>query len=195
MKLFTVALLALAAGDSVRALAASSPEAASRAELEAVCRTTRCRKPSPIRLKRVDGTVFEMTPDAPMPIVSGGLITVFPGETVTVEARVEGERLVDLAAVETSTHPERTLVFTLNQEPSIGDGTGMVLKVQSGFLGVPKYRLGLMRLDSHRLLKTSSCPLNQGQAAFEQWPEPISQIVASSFRFVDAASKDAKTCE
>lgn len=71
----------------------------------------------------------------------------------------------------------------------------MVLKVASGFPGVLTYRLGLMRLDSDRLFATSSCPLKEGKPVFEQWPEPIFQIVASSFRLVDPTSQEARTCE
>jgi hypothetical protein len=51
--------------------------------------------------------------------VSGGFLTVYPGETVMVEARRDGERLVDLKAVAKISAPERTLVFHLEQEPSL----------------------------------------------------------------------------
>ena len=136
-----------------------------------------------------------MTPLTPTPIVSGGLITVLPGETVHVEAKVEAGRLTGLTAVPANTHPERTLVFQLRQAPDIADGIGMVLEVESPFDGVLKYRLGMMLPKSNELSKTSACPLHQGKKVFAHWSYAIYQIVATDFRLVDPESEAAKTCE
>jgi hypothetical protein len=164
-------------------------------EVAEVCKAVLCRPVAPVRLSLPEGDVFEMTPPVPMPIVTGGVVTVLPGETVIVEGRVESDQIVDLEAVPQLEHPERSLVFHLRQEPRIGDGTGMLLKVESGFPGVVKYRLGMMRLDSARLLKTSSCPLRSGTPVFEHWPYPIFQLAASGFVRVDAESEAARVCE
>jgi hypothetical protein len=171
-------------------------EPASAAEIEEVCKEVLCRDPVPVRLKLPDGKTFEMAaPPAPMPIVSGGLITVLAGERVLVEADVKDGRLTNLVAVRELTHPERTLILDLKQEPSIGDGTEMTLKIQSGFPGIFKYRLGMMRPADQYPRATSSCALRQNKPVYEHWPYPIFQIVAASFRSVDTGSKDADTCD
>jgi hypothetical protein len=175
--------------------AQSDPEASVQAELEELCQSVLCRDPVPIQLKLPDGDLFEMTPTLPTPIAAGGLVTVYPGETVMIEATVEGTRLVDLTAVPEVRQPERTLVLRLRQEPSIDDGTGMILELESPFAGVLKFRLGMMLPSSGDLFKTSSCPLHAERPLIEAWPHPIFQIVATDFHFVDPESKSATTCE
>jgi hypothetical protein len=71
----------------------------------------------------------------------------------------------------------------------------MTLKVDSPFAGVLKYRLGIMPLDGHRLLKTSSCPVVRGTASFEHWPYPLFQAAAADFRLVEPSSEAAGKCE
>ena len=71
----------------------------------------------------------------------------------------------------------------------------MVLKVQSPFPGVLKYRLGIVRLDHDAMVPTSSCPLRQGEVGYEHWPFPIFQLFARDFRFVDPTSEAAQACE
>jgi hypothetical protein len=127
--------------------------------------------------------------------VIGDLVTVYPGETVRIEATVQNKRLVNLTAVTEVIHPQRTLIFFLIQEPTIGNGTEMILKVESPFAGVLKYRLGMMLPTGDKLFKTSACPLHGGIAAYEHWRHPIFQIVAADFRFVDPDSDAATTCE
>jgi len=136
-----------------------------------------------------------MTPPAPSPIVSGDLITVLAGEKVFVEGDLKDGRLTNLVAVQQASHPDRTLVFELKQEPSIGDGTGMILKVESPFPGALKYRLGMMLVSDERLRKTSSCPLFQGKPVYEHWSHPLFQVVAAGFRVVEESSEDATRCE
>ena len=187
--------VALIVAALAQALPADRDQAAIRAELEQVCKTTLCRTPVPIRLKLTGGKKFEMTFPAPMPIVSNDYVTVEAGEKVFVEARVEKERLVDLVAVKKVTHPERTLLLELTQEPSIGDATSMVLKIESPFAGVVKYELGMMLVSDNGFRATSCCPLHAKKPVFESWPHPIFQLTAGDFRLVDPKSKEASLCK
>jgi hypothetical protein len=189
MLLFHVALLLWLQAPGATA------ERPDNAELEAVCRAVLCRQPRAIRLRLEGGKSFDTTVGKPTPIVTGNLITILPGETVLVEAELKDGRLVDLWAVQKIAHPKRTLVLSFKQEPSIGDGLGMVLKIDSPFPGVLKYRLGLMRPSDDALRKTSSCPLKQGITSFEHWPYPLFQVVAADFHQVDPASEAANRCE
>jgi hypothetical protein len=164
-------------------------------ELAAVCRRVLCRTPRPMHLRLAGGKSFDFTAPGPTPIVSGSLVTVMAGEKVLVEGTLKGGALVDLIAVKAITHPERTLIFQLKQDPTIGDGTTMILTVKSPFAGVVKYRLGMMPPDSEKLFKTSCCPLSQGHEVFETWPHPIFQLAATDFRIVDPKSAAAMRCE
>jgi hypothetical protein len=175
--------------------ASPTDQATIATEVEEVCRRVLCRNPKTVRLRLEGGKSFEMTPSAPTPIVTGDVVTVMPGETVMVEASLKDGRLVDLTAVPKVSKPQRTLVLSLTQDSSIGDGTDMVLKVESPFPVVLKYRLGMMRPSSGRLVKTSSCPLSPGKSVFEHWPHPIFQVVAADFEVVDPESEAAKRCE
>ena len=189
------AILWICAVGAFQAVAELPTDVSPEEELRRVCQTALCRSPFPIRLKLPNGEQFESTFSSPLPILAGDLITVFPGETINVEARVKDNRLVDLTAVSNVREPDRTLVFSLKQEPTIGDGAGMILKVESPFTGVLKYRLGMMLPSGDNLLKTSSWPLHEGIPVIEHWPYPIFQIVATDFELVDPESSAASTCE
>src|SRR5262249_24435995 len=154
-RLLSIGALALAPA----ALARAGSDAEVAADLERLCRAVLCRKPAPVHFKLPDGQSFEMTPAAPTPVVSGGWVTVYPDETVMVEARLADGRLVDLKAVSEIRAPERTLVFHLNQDAALADGTGMILKVESPFAGAIKYRLAMMLPSGeNKITRTSACP-------------------------------------
>ena len=184
-------LLNAAAQESKELLDADSV----RKDLEDLCRTTLCRKPTLIRLTLPEGELFEMTPALPTPILAGHLVTVYPGETVMIEAKEEDGNLVELTAVSKISHPNRTLVFKFSQEPTIGDGTGMLLVVYNPFSGILKYRLGMMVPSSEDIYSTSVCPIHAGKSSYESWPHPIFQVVATDFRFIDPQSKEASSCD
>jgi hypothetical protein len=124
------------------------------------------------------------------------MATVFPGETITVEGTLRGGQVVDLVAVDCPVHPDRTITLELQQVTNVGDGTGMMLKVQSGFPGVLKYWLGMaLPVGRAGIVKTSCCPLHQGMPILEMWPHPILELYAGEFRAVDPAAAGANTCE
>jgi hypothetical protein len=180
---------------TVVAAQATSQSPTTKAEVEALCKTVLCRTPRPIRLKTEGGKFFEL-PSAPAsPIVTGEMITVLAGETAFVEGTLKGGRLVDLIAVSKIKYPERTLVLSLHQEASVGDGLGMILKVTSPFPKVLKYRLGIMSLSDDDLRKTSVCPLFQGKPVYEHWPYPLFQVAARDFIQIEPTSSAAGKCE
>jgi hypothetical protein len=174
---------------------ANEPSPGIERELQTVCKQMLCREPREVRLKLQDGRAFSMTPKLATPIVSGETVTILAGETVYVEAQIRESALTELRAVKSPSHPERTLSFNLRQEPSLADGTHMILTVTSPFKGALKYKLGMMLPDGGRLRPTSACPIGQGLSAFEHWPYPIFQVMATDFRLVDPESEAGKTCE
>lgn len=192
------ALLALLVVGSLVLARVSAEEipAEVRAEIAKVCETVLCRTPVPIKLRLSDGKTFEMTLPIAAPIISGRLVTLFPNETIFVEAQVSGDELIDLTAVAENKNPEKTLTFEFAQVPDSENGTGMRLFITSPFKGVLKYRLGMMLPEGEEILATSSCPLRgEMHGSYEMWPHPIFQLVATDFRFVSPESAQANTCE
>jgi hypothetical protein len=178
------------------ALAENSDESAIPEELVALCKEVMCRPPQPVNIKLSEEEILDTTVAFPTPIVADGLVTVYPGETVYIEATTDSDGwLTNLKAVAENQNPESTLVFHLWQEPDIGDGLGMLLKVHSPFDQIIKYKLGMMLPDGGDLYSTSSCPLRPGIPVTEHWPYPIFQIVAADFRLVAEDSEGATTCE
>jgi len=174
---------------------AANQAPAVQSELDAVCRTVLCRMSRPVRLKTGEGKFFELPLAPASPIVTGGMITVLAGETALVEGTLKEGRLVDLVAVAKVAHPERTLVLSLYQEPSVGDGLGMILKITSPFPKVLKYRLGIMSPSDDRMRKTSTCPLAQGKPVYEHWPYPLFQVAATDFKQLEPTAPGADKCE
>lgn len=158
---------------------------------ERICDHTLCRSPQTIRLIRDDGKVFESSFDVESPIVHKGWVSIFPGETLFVEADRDENRLVNLRAVKRVRDPERTLELKFWQDKGKPD---MFLKVNNPFPKTMKYHAVMMLLDSDKLYKTSSCPVLAGKIALERWPHVVFQLLLFDFHFVDTdASKSA--CE
>lgn len=158
---------------------------------ESICEHTLCRPPQTIRLMRDDGSVFESSFDVENPIVHKGWVSIFPGETLFVEADRDENRLVNLRAVKQMRDPDRTLELRFWQDKGKPD---MFLKVNNPFSKAMKYHAVMMLLDSDKLYKTSSCPVLAGKIAFERWPHAIFELLLFDFRLIeDDASKSA--CE
>jgi hypothetical protein len=157
--------------------------------LERICEHTLCRQPQTIRLIRDDGSVFESSFDVENPIVRKGWVSIFPGETLFVEADRDENRLVNLRAVKQVRDPDRTLEFRFWQ-----DKPDMFLKVNNPFPKTVKYHAVMMLLDGDKLYKTSSCPVLAGNTAFERWPHAVFELLLFDFRLV-VDDKNKSRCE
>lgn len=148
------------------------------------CKTVMCRKNLTIKLKQADGKYYERSFDLLPPAVQGSEISIFAGETIFIEADVDGDHPVNFKQVLENKNPEKTIVFHLVQSTDIGDGTGMMLTVNNPFSRPLHYKMGMMPLGEENLYKTSSCPVVARGAAYEQWPHPIFQIAVGGFYFL-----------
>jgi hypothetical protein len=128
------------------------------------------------------------------PVVQPGLVSLYAGEAVTLEADVEGDRLTNLRVVSSELHPDRTIHLELVQRPLPGSPSAMLLTVRSGFSRPLKYSLGMMLLNerSDQVYSTSSCPVFTG--AFESWPHAIFQLVFTDFQLLDPSDKSQLVC-
>lgn len=145
-------------------------------ELATLCREVFCRTPQ-VRLMVDAQRVYEQRMEAPLPVLlPNGWVSVYPGETVYVEAQLEGTNLKLLRAVPKPEKLETTLELKFEQLPAKPD---MMLTVSNPFPVAVRFRMGFMRPDSDRLLRTSSCPVLGGKKLFEHWPHAIFQLVVT----------------
>jgi hypothetical protein len=170
----------------------ASQEPANPEELRKLCATILCREPGLVRLTLDGGKPFETKFDWPRPITQNGWISIYPGETIFVEAAAKGDRLANFRAVKTNDHPEKTMTFKFSQEAG---SPAMILIVTNPLARSLKYHAGMMLPTSDKLLKTSSCPvLGGGRKAFESWPNAIFQLVLFDFQLLDEGTTQM-SCE
>ncbi len=154
------------------------------------CETANCRKNVKISLKKKDGSTFTFAKSLTTPVVQSGFITILAGETIYLEAEAGANGPINLEVVDKIENPEATITFEFKQNPDIGDGTNMILKVENPFDRAIRYRLGLMTPDSGDVYATSSCPVRAGISIIEMWPYPIFQLIFSEIIFIDEGIDD-----
>jgi hypothetical protein len=129
------------------------------------------------------------SPDPRPPALKGQSLTIFPGETIFVEAERVGDELRLERIVERPERPERTLSFKFRE---VGY-RNMMLTVENPFDRPLKFDLGIAAHAGGPFSKTSSCPVIAGGSVFENWPHPIAQLVIVRLRFL--ADDTAMRCE
>lgn len=157
-----------------------------------------CKQPSPfqcvdrpftVTLKKRDGSTYTHTFEPPMPVIHKGVITVFAGQTLNVEAVPgPGGRLGRFNLVRKVVHPARTLVLQLEQS-----GRGMMLTVHNPFDRPLRYEAGIRRLDDSGFTPSDVCPVMAKLGGIEAWPEPLFQVRLTDLH-LEAAKTPDLTC-
>jgi len=112
-------------------------------------------------------------------------ISVFPNQTLFVEATVYDNKFVDLRRVDSVSDQNITMTFRLF---STDGGKSMTLNVKNPFDSFVKYNIDMV--DSKGLLHhTSSCPVLSRREVYEFWPHPIPELRISNFRFLEPGEK------
>jgi hypothetical protein len=165
------------------ALAGDPPPAqqGSQPDSDAMCKATICQHGVHVTLKKHDGSVFDRTFDVMPGVVQPLFVTIIAGQSINIEADKVGDGLEHLRVVDVVSHPEKTLTFKLEQ----ADDGGMLLTTHNPFDRLLKFNMGVLPLESERVMKTSSCPVMAGKMSMEMWPYPIFEVVLSKARFVD----------
>jgi hypothetical protein len=150
-------------------------------EFEAACLKMACQHDLHVEMRRKDGTAYSETFKLFPPTVQGAGFSVVAGQTIYIEAEVDGNLLTKLTAVDKILVPEKTITARLKQV----DGKGMTLVVTNPFSRPLKFNMGMMPLDTDSLRKTSSCPVRPGASSYEMWPFPIFQMVLANARLLE----------
>ncbi|MDP1976676.1 hypothetical protein [Undibacterium sp.] len=178
-----IALLCLQANLSFAQSADSS------LDVKELCKQVFCRTPS-FTLQLNNKVVFEGAFETPLPVlINKKLISVFPGETVFIEASINNGAIRLEQAVSTNAHPERTLVFKFQQMDKKKD---MLLEVENPFPEDIKFKMGYMQTNSSKIYATSSCPVSGKLKLFEHWPYPIYQLLITQAKVL--SQSDKKVC-
>lgn len=172
-------------GDAAENHGAPAPDA--KVDVSEMCASVTCVHDVRIVLTRPDGSVFDETFDA-LPLVQGNRISVYAGQTVSFEADLDGDRLVNLKAVDSAVNPKGTVTASLEQVES----GGMMLTVKNSFDRSLRIRMGMMPLSEERLVRTSSCPVISGGSGFEMWPYPIFQVMLADMQLL--GTNDSMAC-
>ena len=165
---------------------ATEPAALSKAtpNLEEACKTvyTDCRANYTVQFRLKDGSEYKQTFALTYPPVQNDtFVTIFPGESLRLEATVEGDRITKLKPATPTADPARTISLELKQM----DGkAGMMLLMTNPFPQPLKYRAGIHVPDLDGLRKTSSCSVLAGKSGFESWPYPLFEMVLTDFRLL-----------
>lgn len=144
---------------------------------EEICKRVSCRPPTTVRLRLNDKEYVELEfPKSPY--VADGFINVLAGEELNVEFDESNGQLSNPGYVKTSTKPERTVSFRLEQS-----NDGMILTVKNQFAKDIVYDCLIQHYKEQRFQKTSTIPVRGGLISFEGWAFPIAQVAISNVRF------------
>ncbi|GAA5000427.1 hypothetical protein FNZ56_10715 [Pseudoluteimonas lycopersici] len=184
---FALALtLTFSFGTSLCETRPSEPDLTQAQISEMMCAQTKCQRNLHVTLVQKDGSTYEHTfPTFPAVVQPVGILVV-AGQTVFVEADTSDGKLVNLQAVDSVVHPEKTIIVKLEQT----EDRGMMLTTTNPFDETLKFDMGITPLESDDLYKTSSCPILKG--SFETWPYPIFQVLLGNGRVV---AKDYGLCD
>jgi hypothetical protein len=154
-----------------------------------MCAKTQCQRNLRITLKDEGGATYDRTFEVFPAVVQPFGFMVAAGQTVYIEADVVDGKLTNLVAVETVTHPDKTITAEFVQN----DDNGMFLTVNNPFRKMLRFDMGIMPLGRDDLYKTSSCPVPSGLRSIEHWPYPIFQVALGNGRFLEES--DTVACD
>lgn len=195
--------LCVACGDSyaktvAAAPAPSRPAASNQSPIEKACHAahTQCLdKPVTISLRMQDGSLFKQTIPPPIPMIQDDDLYVFAGQTLYVEADVDGDKLTNLRLVPSPVHPDKTLTLKFEQKAG-KNGYSMSFTIQNPFDRPLKYHAGIMEMGaaSDEPKRSSTCPVAAEGERVEMWLVPVSQLVLSGFHLLGPAATFSQGC-
>ncbi len=145
------------------------------------CKENNCRKDNSFKLIRANKSVFDYSSELDPPAIQGEYITIFPGETLYIEAEETDTKPINFVQVKEISNPSKTIIFRFWQELD-AKTPRMMLEVTNPFSKPLRYNLFMMDTFKYNLYKTSSCPVSG--KIFEMWGDTIFQLLFENLRFV-----------
>jgi hypothetical protein len=148
-----------------------------------------------ISLLKEDGSTYKTKLQPPTPVIHGGNVHIYAGQTIYVEADMSKGKLTGLRLVQTLKHPDKTLILRLTQQTKSKEKTSMLLLIYNPFDKNLKYHAHIVSLDDvdDSGNKTITCPVKVKNTAAEIWPNPLVQVILKDFKLIDPKTK--RVCE
>jgi hypothetical protein len=142
-----------------------------------------------ISLLNEDGSTYKTKLPPPTPIIHGGTIHIYAGQTIYVEGDLSDDKLTNLRLVQIIKHPEKTIMMRLIQQTTAPApaNKGMIFSIHNPFDKNLKYHAVLMPLaePGGAGTKTTTCPVKAKKTAAEVWQYPIVQLVLNGLKFIN----------
>ena len=151
------------------------------ANLIEFCKEHKCRKNNSFKLIKANQSVFSYSSELDPPAIQGEYITIFPSETLFIEAEETDIKPINFTQVAKNSNPEKTMVFRFWQEQE-SKTPRMMLEVTNPFSKPLRYNLSMMDTVNYNLYKTSSCPVDG--KIFEMWGDTIFQLLFENLKFL-----------
>lgn len=141
------------------------------------------RPPFELKVFVTDSTVY----DAPMKetqyVVHPGVLELFPGDSVLVEADTLKDSLVNVHVVSQKVNPKKTILLIFNQSRLSGNSRQMILKVVNPFDRKLAYSANILSVETKRWTTTSINPVLPNLISYELWHNAIAAILLYDFHF------------
>lgn len=142
---------------------------------------------APFALKLfVDSTNFY---EAPMPktffVPKEGVIQIFPGETLYIEADVADNKLINLKAVPSIVNKEKTLTITFEQLHHGKLHEQMMLTISNPFSKGLEYKCIMNLMKQKRWVGTDVIPVRAKIMSKEMWGDILTSVALENFTLKD----------
>jgi len=177
----------------LRATFAAEPTSAPR--IGDLCKTlwNDCRHDLTVQYRQADGSQYQQTfPLTPPPVQNKTLVNVYAGETLRLAAKVEGDRIGELATASANDDPSHVIEISLKQQPAKPD---MMLVIKNPFDRPLRYKANIVVPPQNGPAPTSVCPVLAGKMGIEMWPYPVFQALLLDFRFLPSLDSTNSRCE
>ena len=111
------------------------------------------------------------------------VLQIYPGETVLIEAEIQGDSIGSMKVVHKNLNPDRTIEVIFSQNAKDKNNISMMLNVKNPFSKVLKYSALMYTPASTAWKRTSIIPIQPKLQNFESWPHAIITLVLDDWRF------------
>jgi len=141
---------------------------------------TNTRPPFELKVFVTDSTVYDAQMKETQYVVHPGVLEIFPGDSILVEADVLKDSLVNLHVVTQTSNPKKTLLITFNQTGS-GNNRQMMLKIVNPFDRYLNYSANILPVQTKKWTSTSINPVYPHIVSYELWHYAIAAILLHDF--------------
>ena len=164
-------------------LCSISPAMCDETTTRHICEQKQCRGKGVIKI-RIDQTQYLEIDLAGTVIAHESNISIYPGETYSISARIKNGQIVDLTPVKGMPDRAKHLRVSFVQQASQDGELSSLLQVFNPFEYPLRYEAYIDFDGSNNFVYTSSCPVKPGLTTYEHWPRAIVHLVMTNVRLL-----------